>query len=74
MHEAESALAKAYSAEAAVLKTREFIQIMGGYGYSKEYPAERHYRDATMQTIPDGTTQIQQMIVARDLFGLAAFA
>jgi alkylation response protein AidB-like acyl-CoA dehydrogenase len=46
---------------------------MGGYGYSEEYPAERFYRDATMQTIPDGTTQIQQMVVARDLLGLAAF-
>ena len=71
--EAESSLAKAYSTEAAVLTTRECIQIMGGYGYSEEYPAERFYRDATMQTIPDGTTQIQQLIVARDLLGLAAF-
>jgi alkylation response protein AidB-like acyl-CoA dehydrogenase len=72
--EAESSLAKAYSTEAAVLTTRECIQIMGAYGYSEEYPAERLYRDATMWTIPDGTTQIQQLIVARDLLGLAAFA
>jgi acyl-CoA dehydrogenase len=72
--EGESALAKAYATEAAVLTTRECIQIMGGYGYSEEYPAERFYRDATMQTIPDGTTQIQQMIVARELLGLQAFA
>jgi acyl-CoA dehydrogenase len=71
--EAESSLAKAYATEAVVLTTRECIQIMGGYGYSEEYPAERFYRDATMQTIPDGTTQIQQMVVARDLLGLAAF-
>lgn len=72
--EGEAALAKAYSTENAVLTTKDCIQIMGGYGYSEEYPAERFYRDATMMTIPDGTTQIQKMIVARDLLGLSAFA
>jgi alkylation response protein AidB-like acyl-CoA dehydrogenase len=46
---------------------------MGGYGLSEEYPAERYYRDASSMTIPDGTTQIQKMIVARDLLGLSAF-
>ena len=72
--EAESSLAKAFATEAAVSTTRECIQIMGGYGYSEEYPAERFYRDASMQTIPDGTTQIQQLIVARDLLGIGAFS
>jgi alkylation response protein AidB-like acyl-CoA dehydrogenase len=70
----ESALAKSYATEAAVLTTRECIQIMGGYGLSTEYPAERYYRDASCMTIPDGTTQIQKLIVARDVLGLSAFA
>lgn len=72
--EAESALGKGYSTEAAVEVTKNCIQIMGGYGLSEEYPAERYYRDASSMTIPDGTTQIQKMIVARDLLGLSAFA
>jgi acyl-CoA dehydrogenase len=70
----ESAMAKGYSTEAAVKTTRECMQIMGGYGLSEEYPAERFYRDASSMTIPDGTTQIQQLIVARDMLGLSAFA
>lgn len=69
----ESSLAKAYSTEAAVKTTRECMQIMGGYGLSEEYPAERYYRDASSMTIPDGTTQIQKLIVARDMLGLDAF-
>ena len=50
--EAESSLANIYSTEAAALTTRESAYRRGGYGYSEEYPAERFYRDATMQTIP----------------------
>lgn len=69
----ESSLGKAYATEAAVNTTRECIQIMGGYGLSEEYPAERYYRDASAMTIPDGTTQIQQLIVSRDMLGLSAF-
>lgn len=71
--EAESALGKGYSTEASVEVTKNCMQIMGGYGLSKEYPAERFYRDASCMTIPDGTTQMQKMIVARDLLGLSAF-
>ena len=67
--EAESSLGKAYSTEAAVLTTRECVQILGGYGLSEEYAAERYYRDASCMTIPDGTTQIQKMIVARSMLG-----
>jgi alkylation response protein AidB-like acyl-CoA dehydrogenase len=70
----ESSIAKSYSTEAAVATTKECMQIMGGYGLSEEYPAERYYRDASCMTIPDGTTQIQQLIVARDMLGLSAFA
>jgi len=73
--EAESALGKAFSTEAAVDVTRKCMQIMGGYGLTTEYPAERFYRDASCGTIPDGTTQIQKLIVARSLLGgLSAFA
>jgi len=73
--EAESALGKGYSTEVAVEVTKKCMQIMGGYGLTTEYPAERFYRDASCMTIPDGTTQIQQMIVARALLGgLTAFA
>ena len=71
--EAESALGKGYSTEAAVEVTKICMQIMGGYGLSEEYPAERFYRDASCMTIPDGTTQMQKMIVARGLLGLSAF-
>ena len=73
--EAESALGKGYATEVAVDVTKKCMQILGGYGLTTEYPAERYYRDASCMTIPDGTTQIQQMIVARALLGgLAAFA
>ena len=71
--EAESALAKFYATEASVETTSECVQILGGYGLSEEYRAERYFRDARSLTIPDGTTQIQKMIVARDMLGLSAF-
>ena len=73
--EAESAMSKAYSTEAAIKTTKECIQILGAYGLSEEYPAERYYRDASSMTIPDGTTQIQKLIVGRTMLGgLNAFA
>lgn len=71
--EAESSLGKAYATEAAVEVTKNCMQIMGGYGLSQEYSAERYFRDASCMTIPDGTTQIQKLIVARELLGLSAF-
>lgn len=72
--EAESAMAKYYATETAVQTTSDCIQILGAYGYSPEYRAERFFRDARMGTIPDGTSQIQKLVVARDLLGLNAFA
>ncbi len=72
--EVESSIAKAYATEEGVKTTRECIQIMGAYGLSEEYAAERYYRDASSMTIPDGTTQMQKMIVARNMLGLSAFA
>lgn len=71
--DSESSLAKFYSTEAAVKTASECIQILGAYGLSTECPAERYFRDARCLTIPDGTTQIQKMIVARSLTGLNAF-
>jgi alkylation response protein AidB-like acyl-CoA dehydrogenase len=49
------------------------VQIHGAYGISKEYPVEQMFRDARMMTIPDGTTEIQKLIIARNLLGIAAF-
>lgn len=70
----ESSMAKAYATEAAVRVTNLAIQIHGSYGLTKEFPLERWARDARMLTLPDGTTQIQQLIIGRELLGLRAFA
>lgn len=71
--EREAAMAKYYATEMAVEVTSKAIQIHGANGLSEEYPVERIFRDARMFTIPDGTTQIQKLIVARDILGLSAF-
>ena len=70
----ESSIAKMFSTEAAVRVTNLAIQIHGAYGLSTEFPLERWARDARMLTIPDGTTQIHQLIIGRELVGLRAFA
>jgi acyl-CoA dehydrogenase len=69
----ETSMAKFYATEAAVRVTSMAIQIHGAYGLSEEYQVERYFRDARSFTIPDGTTQIQKMIVARRALGLSAF-
>ena len=69
----ESSLAKAYACEAAVRVTSKAIQIHGALGLSDEYPVERYFRDARMLTIPDGTTQIQKLVVGREAIGIRAF-
>lgn len=69
----EASMAKYYATEMAVEVTSKAIQIHGANGLSEEYPVERIFRDARMFTIPDGTTQIQKLIVARDILGLSAF-
>ncbi len=63
----EASMAKYFSAEVADEVTREAVQIHGGYGYVIEYPVERLYRDAKLASITEGTSEIQQMIIARDL-------
>jgi len=61
----ESAMAKLYSSEIAVEVANEGVQIFGGYGYSKDYPAEKYYRDAKLCTIGEGTSEIQKIVIAR---------
>jgi short-chain 2-methylacyl-CoA dehydrogenase len=64
---AASAMAKLYSSEIAVSATREAVQIHGGYGYIDETPVSRFYRDAKILEIGEGTSEIQRLILARDL-------
>jgi alkylation response protein AidB-like acyl-CoA dehydrogenase len=63
----EASMAKYHSAEVADYVCREAVQIHGGYGYLREYPVERDYRDARLTSISEGTGEIQQLIVAREL-------
>lgn len=63
----ESSMAKLYASEVAVRLGEEAVQIHGGYGYTKDYPAERFWRDAKLCTIGEGTSEIQRMVVAREL-------
>jgi len=69
----ESSVAKAYACEAAVRVTSKAVQVHGAVGLSEEYPVERYFRDARMFTIPDGTTQIQKLIIGREAIGIRAF-
>jgi alkylation response protein AidB-like acyl-CoA dehydrogenase len=70
----EAAMAKLFATEAAEFITSQAIQIHGAFGISKAFPVERHFRNARMLTIPDGTSQINQLIIGRTLTGLSAFA
>jgi len=69
----EASMAKAYSTEMAVQVTSKAIQVHGAYGISEEYPVERYFRDARTLTFPDGATQIQKLIIGRDMLGISAF-
>jgi isovaleryl-CoA dehydrogenase len=64
-----AAYAKLYTSEAAMRITTEAVQILGGYGYMKEFPVERMMRDAKLQTIGGGTSEIQRLIIAREILG-----
>ncbi|MBU2551438.1 MAG: acyl-CoA dehydrogenase family protein, partial [Proteobacteria bacterium] len=70
---AEASMAKFYATEAAIEVTSMAIQVHGAYGLSEEYPVERLFRGARVMTIPDGTTEIQKLIVAREYLGMPAF-
>jgi len=63
----ESAMAKLYASEVAVEVANEGVQIFGGYGYTKDFPAEKYYRDAKLCTIGEGTSEIQKLVISRVL-------
>jgi alkylation response protein AidB-like acyl-CoA dehydrogenase len=68
------AKAKLFASEMARRQTAEAIQILGGYGYTKEFPVERYYRDAKITEIYEGTSEIQRIVIARAILGLQAAA
>ena len=72
--ELEAAIAKSFATEAAQRITSKAIQIHGAFGLTREFPVERYFRNARLLTIPDGTTQINQLIIGRKLTGIDAFA
>jgi alkylation response protein AidB-like acyl-CoA dehydrogenase len=69
-HSQEGAMAKLFTSEMARRQTAEAIQILGGYGYTKEFPVERYYRDAKITEIYEGTSEIQRLVIARSILGL----
>jgi alkylation response protein AidB-like acyl-CoA dehydrogenase len=68
-HTAEGAQAMLFASEMARRQTAEAIQILGGYGYTKEFPVERYFRDAKITEIYEGTSEIQRLVIARELLG-----
>ena len=66
-HGPEGAMAKLFASQVAVRASQEAIQVLGGYGYTREFPAERYYRDAKITEIYEGTSEIQRIVIARDL-------
>jgi alkylation response protein AidB-like acyl-CoA dehydrogenase len=71
-HTEEGAKAKLFASEMARRQTAEAIQILGGYGYTKEFPVERYYRDAKITEIYEGTSEIQRLVIARSLLAREA--
>ncbi|HLY85622.1 MAG TPA: acyl-CoA dehydrogenase family protein [Gaiellaceae bacterium] len=69
-HAEAGAKAKLFASEMARRQTAEAIQILGGYGYTKEFPVERYYRDAKITEIYEGTSEIQRLVIARSVLGL----
>jgi alkylation response protein AidB-like acyl-CoA dehydrogenase len=65
----QSAMAKYYASEVAVRVANEAVQIFGGYGYVKDFPVEKFYRDAKLCTIGEGTSEIQKLVISRQIIG-----
>ncbi len=63
----ESAMAKLFASEIGVEVADKALQIFGGYGYVKDFPAEKYYRDAKLCTIGEGTSEIQRLVIAREI-------
>ena len=64
----EAAMAKYYASEVAVKVANDAVQVFGGYGYTKDFPVEKYYRDAKLCTIGEGTSEIQKIVIAREVF------
>ena len=69
-HTAESSMAKLYASEMSVQAALDAVQIHGGYGYVKDYPVERYLRDSKLGTIGEGTSEVQRLVIARELLKL----
>jgi alkylation response protein AidB-like acyl-CoA dehydrogenase len=69
-HTEAGAKAKLFASQVARRQTAEAIQVLGGYGYTKEFPVERYYRDAKITEIYEGTSEIQRLVIARSILGL----
>jgi alkylation response protein AidB-like acyl-CoA dehydrogenase len=63
----ESAMAKYYASEVCVAVSNEAVQIFGGYGYTKDFPVEKFYRDSKLCTIGEGTSEIQKLVISREI-------
>jgi alkylation response protein AidB-like acyl-CoA dehydrogenase len=63
----ESAMAKYYASEVAVKVSNEAVQVFGGYGYTKDFPVEKYYRDSKLCTIGEGTSEIQKLVISREV-------
>ena len=63
----ESAMAKYFSSELAVKISSEAVQIFGGYGFVKDFPVEKYYRDSKLCTIGEGTSQIQKLVISKNI-------
>jgi len=63
----QAAMAKYYASEVAVKVSTDAVQIFGGYGYTKDFPVEKFYRDSKLCTIGEGTSEIQKMVIARHI-------
>ena len=63
----ESAFAKYYASEVSVKVSTDAVQIFGGYGYTKEFPVEKFYRDSKLCTIGEGTSEIQKLVISREI-------
>ena len=60
-------MAKYYSSEVAVQVSADAVQVLGGYGYTKDFPVERFYRDSKLCTIGEGTSEIQKIVIAKQI-------
>ncbi|MBL7705535.1 MAG: acyl-CoA dehydrogenase family protein [Taibaiella sp.] len=66
----ESAMAKMYASEICVQVATDAVQVFGGYGYTKDFPVEKFYRDSKLCTIGEGTTEIQKLVISRDILNM----